>query len=218
MSSNLFLIRLAVAFTVIFATKDHTRFKSDLYDYFDDYDYDDMDVDKVIDKYPGLFKTEEEMNKFFPQVTALDKKEVTRRLWESLSSSIWTVQSVKQSLTLSVSLSDASGTLYHGCCATNRSWANFTSLTDKDGNSVNVVQGTKRKQFFEVDTCIESPSCSDNCSCDLVNRYYSALIYNPKYPGKGEQKYKLDLVQAKTICRCINNIPPKPSKHKRDEF
>ncbi|GFR95607.1 hypothetical protein ElyMa_000948700 [Elysia marginata] len=164
----------------------------------------DSDEQFVLEHYPGLFKTEEEVNRLLPKGAPVRPK-VTKNIWALISSSRWTISTLKESLSLSVSLISDPETVYHGCCATNRTLTFFDTMTDKDKKSVKVVQYKEKKQYIETDSCVTTASCEDNCSCQKENRFYTALIYNPDYPGKSDRKYKLDLVQAKTICRCVNN-------------
>ncbi|GFR76683.1 hypothetical protein ElyMa_005807100 [Elysia marginata] len=157
-------------------------------------------------QYPGLFKTEEEIN----VLRAAAQKDIGRISWGMRGGLTGSLKTPGGSHNLKMSVKSPMPILYHGCCQSNRSFAYFAEMPDANDEMVKLVQLKTRKQWIEMDTCITSPDCT-SCKCEEEFRFYTVLI-------KKSDKTRFHTVKAQSICRCMNTASYSSYGSKKDEF
>ncbi|GFR95591.1 hypothetical protein ElyMa_000948300 [Elysia marginata] len=172
--------------------------------------------DRILQRYPELFKTEDEI-KCLQSLKYASSAAQKRRVCAS-------PESPSGSTTASIdTCSVPFTTIYHACCETNETFTRFSKMLDLNDKMVKLVQLSKNKQyqFIEMDTCRASSDYYQcNCTCQKQYRFYTVLIYNPDYDIDRDpvtKKYKFHTVKAMAICRCLNDAPSGSAGSKRDK-
>ncbi|XP_059160543.1 uncharacterized protein LOC131944070 isoform X4 [Physella acuta] len=137
---------------------------------------------EVVGKYPGFFKTREELDLLNTELT---------KTW-----------STNQEASVT-----ARATMFHACCGSNATYRTYTRLYDVEGVLVTLVNFANRQQVFLTETCVTSNTCTCGCGCTIITIIMSAVTLNPRYPLSSPDQLTLSYVKVPSFCRCMNNLP-----------
>lgn len=160
---------------------------------------------RILNRYKGLFMTEEEMQVKMAQMTSIHDSDHLAPVIESPQIPQYNCtmyKSGKSGATTEAKIGktrDRDGVINHGCCETRLTFHVYDYLLDTSGVITRVVQFMDRFQYFYVEQCNHTMHCSLPCTCTQHLRYVTALVADDNLENE-----RLESVVYFGSCKCIN--------------